>query len=295
MFSPINASEKFDAYRNEITECFSRGKTPKALYFLAHLSLEELKTRLETDYEEPSEDDVARVAYRFDFAAQANDGVDTFDHLRARLVRAWMRPILWSEIINQSGLTDRKARNVATNVGLKSAGDESAAIIAEAIQAYDELDKLPKASLVESDANKLIHLAGFINEATPIQLGARHATSKEFALPSLAFDDRLNPDLRSHIDGFYFDNRKTQAPISKFPYHVGWHSHVSPHITPISATEMGNTGKSSAWGNDFRPFGTARRLVTERKGRPLSSQSKRGLDRVKSVVFNKIVRSHDSA
>lgn len=279
------------AYRQEVATSYRFNKAPKASYLLANLALEELKLATERA-EEPSREAFDRVVHRLDISAEKNEGIHQLTALRSRLLKAWIRPIVWSDIINIGTLTDGEAKRVAANVGLGEAADESAVIVASALDDFDEIHQQPKANWSEATQERELEVGGFINETTPILLGARHTTAKQFAVPSLAYDDRVNPDKSQHIDGIYYDNRHARNR-PRMPYQAesghGAHFFIDPAIPVVNARTMGNLVKSSRWPKDDRRFATARHLVVERQGIILDQTTSSTLDSISSAVFNQII------
>lgn len=292
MSAPDSHLKRIDAYRAALHDNYRRDRTAQASYVLANLALEELKLATQRA-EEPSDESLEAVAYRFDLAAEANDGKDQLASLRSRMLKAWIRPIVWSDIINIDALTSGEAKRVAQNIGLSDAADETAAVTMTALEELDDLDGKPKQLRTEAEQVRIGETVGFISEATPILLGARHATAKHFALPSLAYDDSISTPVSQHIDGIYFDNRK-QRTKHRVPYQVetssGWHPFIHKSIPVIDARQMGNLPKSSRWPSDDRSFMTARHLVTERLGDDaVDAWTSSRLDSIASAVFNKIL------
>jgi hypothetical protein len=289
---PASAEQRFSVYRDAICTSHELGKTGQASYYLANLALEELVVRTNGG-EEPTENSIALLEHRFDLAADINKNDDKFLELRSKLLRAWIRPIVWSGVINIEGLSTNEARKVSHAIQLPQATDTTAWIAANAVQEFDELDKMPAEQRNKDESQEYKYLVGFINEVTPILLGARYNTAKQFALPSTAYDDDINPDVSVHLNGFYYDNRRTRPGMSRYPYHVTSympHRHVKASIPEVNARMLGNLTKSSRWPNDDRQFATTRRLITERRGKKLSSEATSTLSSIGSAVFNIITR-----
>lgn len=286
--TPNSVEERFGVYRESIREYQSRGEKGRVSYYLASLALEELAIRTNMG-EEPMTSSFDDIEYRFALAADLNVGEDKLYELRSRLLHAWIRPIVWSGVINIDGLSTAQARRVAETIQLPQAADTTAAIAASALKELDEKYLLDMEHQDRKQEKEYKYLKGFLNETTPILLAARHTTAKQFALPSTAYDDDINPDVATHVDGFYYDNRQSRSGKPRFSYQVTTdtaHYHVGESIPQINARLLGNNAKSSRWPKDDRPFGTLRRLVTERKGRRLSKDAQSTLDRIGSSVFN---------
>jgi len=286
-------TERLAAYRLEIAQNYRFNKASKAAYGLANIALEELKIATERA-EEPDEASFESVAHGFDIAAYANDGVDQLMSLRSRLLKAWIRPIVWSDIINIGTLNSGEAKRVANNIGLDASADDTAEIIADALEQIDELRETPKEERSEAATARVREISGFLGEGTSILLGTRHATAKQFTLPTMLYDDGINPDTSRHADGIYFDNRKQRSYKKRIPYHVeatsGQHWFIHHSIPSINARLMGNLEKTSTWPHDDRPFISARHLVDERRGDLTDASTISTLDRIQSAVYNKITK-----
>ncbi len=283
---------RFAVYRQATEQSIKYGKPYHAKYYLANLALEEHKAYVESG-NEPVESQVSGIEYRLDLAAQDCDDRDDLMALRARLLKAWLRPILWAEVVNLEGLTDSQASNVARNICLVQAGDDTADLVKAALDLHDEISSTPFEDRTTAAQTKNIEVNGFLHEAAPVQMGVRHNTAKEFILPSLAFDDGLHPDASHRIDGFYMDNRRKRSTRTTHAFQVGRrddHTHVSASIPLIDARLTGNIRNSSRWPNDDRDFATSRRLVTERRTKRLSRAASRTLDSISSAVVNTITR-----
>ncbi len=284
---------RFAVYRHAAEEAIRYGKPQRAKYYLANLALEEQKHYVEKG-NEPIESEISDIEFQLDLAAKDCDGRDDLMALRARLLKAWVRPIIWAEVINLDGLSDAHATNVARNIQLVQAGDDTAALVKETLEAHDELTGIPFDDRSDAAHTRNRELNGFLHEAAPIQLAVRHNTAKSFILPSLAFDDELHPDMSHRIDGFYMDNRRKRSDLTSQGYQAGQrtdHLHVSTLIPIINARLTGNMRNSSRWPNDSRDFPTSRRLVTERRTNRLSRAASRTLDSISSAVVNTITRN----
>lgn len=293
MTPPDTNADRLAIYRREIAQSYRFDKAPKAVYALANVALEELKMATERA-EEPSEESFGLVGYRFDLAADANDGVDQFMSLRSRLLKAWIRPIVWSDIINLGTLTNGEAKRVAKNIGLGDSADDTTEIVNDALGQIDEIKETPKQKRSEAAVTRAWQISGFLGEATSILLGARHTTAKQFTLPTMFYDDGINPDKSRHFDGIYFDNRRQRSDKKQIPYQVetigGQHWFIHRSIPTVNARLMGNLEKTSTWPHDDRPFMTARHLVDERRGDMADATTTSTLDSIQSAVFNRITR-----
>jgi len=287
-------SERLAAYHLEIAQNYRFNKAPKAAYGLANIALEELKIATE-HAEEPDEASFESVAHKFDLAADANDGIDQLASLRSRLLKAWIRPIVWSDIINIGTLNSGEAKRVASNIGLGESADDTAEIVADALGQIDEIHETPKKNRSEIAIVRSHHISGFLGEATSVLLGARHTTAKQFTLPTMLYDDDVNPDISRHADGIYFDNRRQRTDKKRIPYQVeavgGQHWFIHHSIPSINARLIGNLEKTSTWPHDDRPFMSARHLVDERRGDLTDASTISTLDRIQSAMYNKITKA----
>lgn len=287
------SDRRFDIYRREVRDAFEHDNTYQAEYYLANLALEEMKATTELGVE-PDDARISEIEYRFDRASDSSADVDELVSLRSRLIRAWIRPIVWAGILNLDGLTNAEAKHAAAMLELPTAIDETANLVHMALTMYDESSKIPLEDRTKRQSDRTMRLSGFLNETTPVQLAGRHASAKMLVLPSLAYDDGLNPVNSQRIDGYLLDNRRKRAESTVYPFQVGTlseHSHVSQLIPVLSPRLMGNIRSSSHWANDDRTFGTARRLVTERRVHRLSKDATRNLDRISSSVMNTIMQT----
>lgn len=286
----VNSVDRFTAYRAEIEQSFSHGKHRKASYLLASLALEELQVRTGRG-EEPTEAAFDNVSHRLKDAAAVNETVSPLLSLRARLLHAYMRPIVWSRILNLDGLTNQEARSASQNMELEAAHDEAAAISSDALHLYDEATQIPLAAETEAQKDYRGQVVGYLNESTPPLLAGRHNTAKQLALPSLAYDDQVSQDLLGHIDGYLYDNRRRDVIKRQYPFQVKSRMNciANSPIPIISQRDLGNVSHSTYWpvGHD-KPFMTVRKLLLERKGKVKDQASRSTLDRISSTVFNKI-------
>ncbi|MDB5177769.1 MAG: hypothetical protein JWO61_152 [Candidatus Saccharibacteria bacterium] len=284
--------DRVAAYRIEIQQSFDHHKDGRAQYMLANLALEELQIKTGLG-EEPSDSAIDEAAYRLENAAFINESSSPLLSLRARLLRAYMQPIIWSGILSMDGLSDRQARHAALYIELETAHDDAAMIASNALHAYDELVQTPVPLRTEKESDKVGQVVGFLNEVTPSLLGGRHNTAKRFALPSLAFDDQVSQDKTGHIDGFVYDNRQANIPLRRSPYQVksNMDSIANPTIPTIYMRDLGNLSKSSSWPPGYdKPFMTVRMLLLERRNRLKKQDLSSRLDRISSTIFNKVTR-----
>lgn len=285
MNSPQANIERLDSYRELIQRMSQKANVSSRInYVLANFALDELKISIERA-EEPSEVAFTMVADRFDLAA-ATAG-DPLTEGRSRLLKAWIRPAAWSDVVNIGTLNDREAKKVAENIQLGQAADETAFIAQKALQRYDK-----NLQSLGANVKTQYFVSGLLNETTPLLLKARHTTAKAYAVPTTHFDDAMNPDISQHIDGIYFDNRPSRDQ-SKQAFQVGpagSHSHIHPSIPVITPRDLGNIKASPLWPGDDRPFVTLRHLVDERIGEGIEPSTSSQLDKINSSITAKIQR-----
>lgn len=248
MATPAENMDRLDAYKGEIASHFGKAEVPARIdYVLANLALEELKLATQRA-EEPTELAFTRVADRFNEAAHTSKS--PFLAYRSQLLRAWIRPIVWSDIVNINPLSDGEAKRVAANIKLGEAADEASFIANNALK---DFDKAQPNSQISRD------LSGFLNETTAVLLPSRHTTAKQYAVPTTQYDDEINPTASLHTDAIYYDNRRARAR-SNVPFQVevatGSHAHIHRSIPIVDARTLGNLAKSSRWPHDDRKFMT---------------------------------------
>ena len=286
MNSPEANLDRLDNYRLDLERMMNKPTvSPRIHYVLANLALDELKISVERA-EEPKEESFQMVADRFEEASQ--NTTDIFQIYRSRLLKAWVRPIVWSDIINLGTLSNGEAKRVAENINLGEAADATAEIAKKALANYDKnADKQRQVPQVQR------FLSGFLTETTPLLLAARHTTAKVFAVPTTSFDDAINPDKSLHTDGIYFDNR-VQRERKKVAFQVetrsGTHRFIHRSIPIVNARELGNVPMSSRWPKDDRPFMTLRHLIDERIGDGIDAQTSSQLDRLNSAFTATVLK-----
>jgi hypothetical protein len=283
MNSPEANRDRLDTYILSIESMIRKSKAPPHLeYTLANLALEELKIATERA-EEPSEEAFQHVADRFDAASISAKGLLTA--YRSKVLKAWIRPIVWSDIINLGTLSSGEAKRVARNIGLRDAADQTAVVARDALAEYDN---------IRPDTARHTELKGFLSETTPLLLHARHTTAKSFSVPTTLFDDEINPAKALHVDAVYFDNRK-QRQRKNIPYQIetlsGWHYHTHRSIPIIGARVLGNLEKASQWPTDDRPFMTLRHLIEEKIGIGVDANTSSQLDRINTRVTAKLLET----
>lgn len=283
MTSPEDVAVRLDAYRNEVALHYNKTKiSPRVDYVLANLALEELKFATERA-EPPSELAFTRVEDRFREAARTSRG--PLLNYRSQLIGAWVRPIVWSDIINLNPLTGGEARHVAKNIHLGEAADHTADIARDALKQFDR----------HSSSNPRVknELIGFLGEVTSVLLPARHTTAKQYVVPTTQFDDEMHPAAGLHADAIYFDNRR-QRTHKKSPFQVesssGHHSHIA--IPIVNARTLGILSKSSRWPHDDRSFVTLRHLIDERIGDGIDQDTSSRLDRINSALTAIVFQSN---
>lgn len=280
-------------YRQEILQAEQHERSGRVSYYLANLALEEAIGQVMRG-DEPTERVMAGVDERFVAAAEANEDDHPLLYLRAKLLRAFLRPIVWSGVLNLDGLNNREARTAAGRIGLEEAVDESADTLNEALELHDELRRLPRAQQTDRDRTRVGELVGFINEATPVQLGGRHTTTKLMVLPSRAYDDNFAD---TKVDGHVYDNRRRRGETTVFPYQVKSVMNDGPSaggVPVINQRLLGNMPKSSRWPKDDRDFVTARLLVEERLGEGIDQEAHSTLDRITTDVLNHVTNKKTS-
>jgi hypothetical protein len=283
-----------DWYRNMAASSFESGKNGRVLYFMANHALDELIDKTMEGHE-PTDDNIDALIARFDIAAKENSSADEFMGFRAKFIRSYMRPIVWSGVINIDGLNDRQAKRVNDTIDLPGSLDQSALVLAEALALYDKLDSLPRDERQGFDT-VIGETVGAISEGTLLSVVNRPSTAKMMALPSTAYVDWSGTP---RVDGYVYDNRKKRTePI--FPYQV---KSVGGNVAPsaqdpvpvVGARVMGNLPKQSLWPYDDRPFMTARMVVEERIGGGIVKSDASRLDKVGSSLLNFITNKRSSS
>lgn len=285
MNSPEANLNRLDTYRRDVERLTIRDKpNARVNYLLANLALDELKISVERA-EEPSEASFKMVADRFEEATRNTGNV--FQIYRARLLKAWIRPIVWSDIINLGTLSNSEAKRVAENIRLGQAADATANIAKSALVNYDRNLRKNRAPRVQQN------ISGFLTEATPLLLASRHTTAKAFAVPTTQYDDEMNPERSLHADAIYFDNRP-QRVRTKVPFQMesrsGSHPFTDPSIPVINGYGLSNESRSSRWPLDDRPFMTLRHLIDERIGDGIDAETSSQLDRLNSAFTATVLK-----
>lgn len=286
MNSPEANFNRLDTYRRGIERMAIKGKPSARInYLIANHALDELKISVERA-EEPSEASFKMVASRFEEATR--NTTDIFQIYRSRLLKAWIRPIVWSDIINIGTLSNGEARRVAENIRLGDAADATADIAKRALANYDRTLRRDTAPRVQR------YISGFLTETTPLLLASRHTTAKAFAVPTTQYDDEINPQKSRHIDAIYFDNRP-QRERAKVPFQIesktGSHPFIDPSIPIVNGYGLGNHSRSSRWPEDDRPFMTLRHLIDERIGDGIDADTSSQLDRLNSAFTATVLKS----
>jgi hypothetical protein len=278
MNSPEANLDRLDTYRRGVERLTTKGTAPARInYLLANLALDELKISVERA-EEPSEASFKMVAKRFDEASSGTN--DIFQVYRSQILKAWIRPIVWSDIINLGTLSNGEAKRVAENIRLGEAADATATVAKRALVNFDRTHRRNGSPRVQQQ------LSGFLTEATPLLLASRHTTAKAFAVPTTQYDDEMNPERSLHTDAIYFDNRP-QRERPKVPFQIesrtGSHTFIDPSIPIINGHGLGNHSRASRWPKDDRPFMTLRHLIDERIGDGVDTTTSSQLDRINSA------------
>lgn len=285
MNSPEANLARLDTYRRGVERLTTKGTAPARVnYLLANLALDELKISVERA-DEPSEASFRMVAERFEQASR--DTNDIFQVYRSRVLKAWIRPIVWSDIINLGTLSNGEAKRVAENIRLGQAADATAAVAKRALVNFDRNHRRNGSPRVQQQ------LSGFLTETTPLLLASRHTTAKAFAVPTTQYDDEMNPERSLHTDAIYFDNRP-QRERPKVPFQIesrsGTHPFIDPSIPIIDGHELANHSRASRWQTDDRPFMTLRHLIDERIGDGIDAATCSQLDRINSVMTAKLLK-----
>lgn len=275
--------EHTDAYRATFERTSSNGH---AQYMLASLALHEAVTQTNHGIE-PTTAILDGVGHRLEEASASNERRDWLVYYRSKLLRAYMKPIIWASVLNYEALSNSEARNAARKLDIEQAHNDAIAIAAEALDKYRQLGTHTAATAAQRATIK-----GYLNEATPTLLGGRARTVKLLALPSMAYDDQLSPEKHAHYDGILFDNRKNRLR-SRFPYQVktlqGTDGYQAFGIPVINARDLGNMHKSSRWPQDDDEFMTVEHIIAEHNG-DADAKTVSTLNSIWSHVSNKIMR-----
>jgi hypothetical protein len=284
-----------NAYRDEMKYAERKGNDALWHFYNANLALDELKQGVNGGLygsEGPSSEDFDHVEHRFeraiDAAEKAGDMPAVFS---ARLMKAYIKPIAYADIINMDILRGAAARNASANIGLHEAVEQAYEITTEALMVYDELSATPRVQRPEKDEDDLARIVGFLGEVTPLLFfGGRHRTSKWFATPALAYDDRLSPNKTRHIDIDFYDNRvdrkkahhliQMKTSISEFS------KEYDPEIAVLYAHDFGNDAGSMDWPLKT-PYTSLHALILERQG-VLPKAAVSQLDRIASRAYSRI-------
>lgn len=261
-------------------------------YVLANHALEQLQMQISTSAKEPSQRSIDGVAHRLEIAAAENDTSDTLVALRSRCIRAYLLPIVWANLLSMDGLTSAEARRASERIELTAAHDAATGIASDALIRYDAFNGK---DLSDNEHKQRAGTVGFLNEVTYPLLTGKPNTAKQFALPSLAYDDDLNPAIHEHIDGIYYDNRHGELPRRQFGYQIksltSGPRHKYGDIPVISEYMLGNKTASYRWPQDDERFTTVRKLVDLRHSPDsLDEASRSTLDSITSEITNIITR-----
>lgn len=286
-----------NVYRDEMKYAERRQDVPLWHFYNANLALDELKQASNGGFfgsDGPDEAAFNHVHHRFEYAIAAAEGAGDIPMLlSARLVKAYVKPIVYADAINTDILRGAPARHASSNIGLGEAVDEAYVIAADALAIYDELKATPREEQSEKEDEDLARIVGFMGEITPILFfGGRHRTSKWFATPALAYDDRLAPNKASHIDIDFYDNRadrikghhliQMKTSISEFS------KEYDPEIAVLYAHDFGNEAHSTSWSSPREPFTSLRALLFEHEG-VLPKEASSQLDKIASKAYKMLI------
>jgi len=288
-------NDRSKAYRYEMKYAERKRNEPLWHFYNANLALDELKQGVNGGLygsEGPSSLEFDQVEHHFERAIDAAEKAgDVPAVLSTRLMKAYIKPIAFADIINMDILRGAAARNASVNIGLHEAVDQAYEITADALTVYDELIATPHSQRSEKDKDDLARMVGFLGEVTPLLFfGGRHRTSKWFATPALAYDDMLAPNKAQHIDVDFYDNRvdrkkahhaiQMKTTISEFS------KEYDPEIAVLYAHDFGNDAQSMDWPLKT-PYTSLHALILERKG-VLPQAAVSQLDRIASRAYTRI-------
>lgn len=295
--------QRNNAYRREMDIQVEKGCEADFFFQAANLALDELRQQAATGIE-PSEADFDHVHHRFEQAlVSAEDEGDVPAIFNARLMNAYVEPIVWGPVVNIDSLAGAKARRAFERMGLKDAVIETYDIAADALDLYDQLKKIPMGVQTEDEGYTLRHMVGFLGQVTPLLLfGGRHNTSKLFATPTLSYDDSLTQDKGHKTDIEVYDNRVNRADTHyafQMKYDVASkgspvapqqknRKYYAPEIPVLFACDFGNDNKYNYWPASGKRFTTLRMLVREQAGLLHNPQLVSTLDMIASDTFKKI-------
>ena len=244
--------------------------------------------------EEPSEDMLSSISYRIDLAAAANEESDGLLAKRAQMLGAFMKPLIWLDLVSTDGLSDSQAKRVSERLGIKDANDTLAGVARQTLREVRELTAGRRPfELPRPEYHRYAELRGFLQEATVVLLGNRANTAKLVVLPTLQFEDALQPDRRSRADGVLYDNRKGEAEKRKYPYQVKSNDTVEPSrysIPVVYGSVVGNNKLTAGWSGNSS-YATLRNLLAEREGGKISAAVSSNLDRIWGNVRNTIMET----
>lgn len=262
-------------------------------YTLANLALTEARSMV-MQAEEPSVEMINGIAHRLESAAVANEGTDALIEKRALMLGAFLKPLIWAELISTNGLSDSEAKRVSQRLGLKQANDTLAKISKDSLCESNLLTK--GRSVRELDAEEYKQYAGlrgFLQEATVVLLGNRTNTAKMLVLPTLQFEDALQSNRKTRADGTLFDNRKIDVTTRKHAYQVKstYRGEEYNYTIPlVHGNMLGNNQGEGSWGT--KPYTTLRNLLHEREGYRLDPDVSSRLDKVWGEVRNTIMQTN---
>ena len=242
--------------------------------------------------EEPPHSMLDSISYRFESAALANEARDPLRAKRALMLGAFMQPLIWLDLVSVQGLTNIEARRVSQRLEIKQANDSLASTTRQALNEVTELlDGRGPGALEDKEFGIYAGLRGFLQESTVVLLGNRHNTAKMVVLPTLEFEDALQPNRNSRADGVLYDNRRVDTNRRKYTYQVKSNDNPSPRqysVPVISSGDMGNHKLTAGWRTTYS-YTTLKELLHEREGDTLAPAVSSNLDKIWGKVRNKIM------
>ncbi|MGB3946272.1 MAG: hypothetical protein WBK76_05580 [Candidatus Saccharimonadales bacterium] len=278
-------AERVQTYR-EITAISAQKQRPVE-YILANQALEEVSMQALRG-EQPSERVMWGVRSRLRNAAEANADAQPFVHYRARLLAAYVLPIVYSGVINVS-LTSGQAKRVAQQIDIAGSYSEGLDVAQEALEQFDAVNDIQLTNTSMQLRGTATQLSGFLHEATAISLVDRPKSAKIFAVPTMAYDDEYEERRELKSDGIVFDQRPKNVLRRRNPFQVKA-THADDYSIPvITGNDMANQTKASAWPHHDEKFTTLRMLIAENNGNTLDSRSLSTLDRLSGFVVQKVL------
>lgn len=278
-------AEKILVYR-DAAERVARSE-PSFRYVIANQALDEVRMQALRG-EQPSEPLITGVRHRFEAAALANQESNPFVHYRARLLGAYIIPIVYGDVVN-IGLSASQAHRVSEHLDIRGAYDESLEVARDALERLDEV--APQGVDIGSDESRAIIslLSGFLHETSAISLVNRKKSGKQFAVPTTAYDDEFQQRRSVKADGILYDQRPKGTHRRKNPFQVKASADGTYSIPVITSHDMANQTKASAWPHHDEKFTTLRMLIRENDGDELDEHVRPTLDRLSGFVVRKMI------